>query len=433
MRKMAPSTAKAKNHVDEENRLTRGLTKLSTAFTTDLQNFQELRSKCTKAVEGITSNTAYKTHQNVLCDYITSAVRGTYGNSRRKGQGSSEVWSGLDRKNRCYMLRICMKYLMYHYCISEDDVKTVLNAMESQVKTWNVGGDGSPEEKEKNRGAFGRCISKSLVKSPKGGNDLKCKVIKIIKDSDRGKPEQLEKIKPSGGGSGTCPMNYDNGCNNGNAVTGVPAVDVDSEESEDDDEDDEDDDVDTITTTTTTTTSSIQTPSLPGANGKKGNLPFPSLSSFPFDSIHPYLPLVPPVLGIMTITYFLWKYFGQLGKIRRFRRAPSRIPGPSVQEQLLDHVQKDSSHEYRLVKERKPRSVPTREKRSGRVNRRTIIEIHFEVLDECQKGDSQLAQKDFLELLVREFMGSELREEEQVLKEEVLMESVPILGSWLLV
>ncbi|SBO29201.1 SICAvar, type I [Plasmodium knowlesi strain H] len=120
-------------------------------------------------------------------------------------------------------------------------------------------------------------------------------------------------------------------------------------------------------------------------------------------------------------------YFGPLGKGgSRFRRAPLRIPGPSVQEQVLDHVEEAGSHEYRLVKERKPRSAPTRTKRSGPVNRRTIIEIHFEVLDECQKGDTQLNQKDFMELLVQEFMGSELMEEEQVPKEEVLIEEVPM-------
>ncbi|SBO28099.1 SICAvar, type I [Plasmodium knowlesi strain H] len=145
------------------------------------------------------------------------------------------------------------------------------------------------------------------------------------------------------------------------------------------------------------------------------------------DLLTPFLPLAPVSIGLSAMAYYLWKYFGQLGKIRRFRRAPLRIPGSSVQEQVLDHVQQEAGpHEYRLVKERKLRSAPTRTKRSGRVNRRTIIEIHFEVLDECQKGDTQLNQKDFLELLVREFMGSEFMEEEQVPKEEVLMEGVPL-------
>ncbi|OTN66927.1 SICAvar type I [Plasmodium knowlesi] len=146
----------------------------------------------------------------------------------------------------------------------------------------------------------------------------------------------------------------------------------------------------------------------------------------PMDFLAPFLPLAPVSIGLSAMAYYLWKYFGPLGKGgQRFRRSPAEIPGSSVQEQVLDHVQQDSSHEYRLVKERKPRSVPTRTKRSGPVNRRTIIEIHFEVLDECQKGDTQLNQKDFLELLVQEFMGSELMEEEKVPKEEVLMEGVP--------
>ncbi|CAA9990466.1 SICAvar, type I [Plasmodium knowlesi strain H] len=162
------------------------------------------------------------------------------------------------------------------------------------------------------------------------------------------------------------------------------------------------------------------------------------------DILTPFLPLAPVSIGLSAMAYYLWKYFGPLGKGgARFRRSPADIPGPSVQEQLLDHVEEAGPHEYRLVKERKPRSVPARTKRSGPVNRRTIIEIHFEVLDECQKGDTQLNQKDFLELLVREFMGSELMEEEQVPKEEVLMENVPMqnvpmervpsLGSGLLV
>ncbi|OTN65055.1 SICAvar type I [Plasmodium knowlesi] len=143
------------------------------------------------------------------------------------------------------------------------------------------------------------------------------------------------------------------------------------------------------------------------------------------DLLTPFLPLAPVSIGLSAMAYYFWKYFGPLGKGgQRFRRSPAQVSRPSVQEQLLDHVEEAGPHEYQLVKERKPRSAPTRTKRSGRVNRRTIIEIHFEVLDECQKGDTQLNQKDFLELLIREFMESELMEEEQVPKEEV-----PSLGS----
>ncbi|SBO26588.1 SICAvar, type I [Plasmodium knowlesi strain H] len=146
------------------------------------------------------------------------------------------------------------------------------------------------------------------------------------------------------------------------------------------------------------------------------------------DLLTPFLPLAPVSIGLSAMAYYLWKYFGPLGKGGpRLRRSPADIPGPSVQEQVLHHVEEAGPHEYQLVKERKPRSAPTRTKRSGPVNRRTIIEIHFEVLDECQKGDSQLNQKDFMELLVQEFMGSEfMEEEEQVPKEGVPMEGVPM-------
>ncbi|CAA9986089.1 SICAvar, type I (fragment) [Plasmodium knowlesi strain H] len=160
----------------------------------------------------------------------------------------------------------------------------------------------------------------------------------------------------------------------------------------------------------------------------------PTKPTKPWDRLIPFVALAPATVAISIFSYLIWKYFAQLRKIRLYRRAPLRIPGPSVQEQLLDHVEEAGPHEYQLVKERKPPSVPARTKRSGRdpadggrVNRRTIIKIHFELVDECQKGNTKLTQNDFLELLVQEFMGSELmEEEEQVSKEEVLMQGVPM-------
>ncbi|ANQ05693.1 SICA antigen [Plasmodium coatneyi] len=89
----------------------------------------------------------------------------------------------------------------------------------------------------------------------------------------------------------------------------------------------------------------------------------------------------------------------------------------------MDHGMDHSGpHEYTLVKERKqPRSVPTRTERTkklgvGRrsVGRRTIIDIHLEVLEECQKGDLHSTKQDFFEILVQEFMGSKFIKEEKV-------------------
>ncbi|ANQ09708.1 SICA antigen [Plasmodium coatneyi] len=132
--------------------------------------------------------------------------------------------------------------------------------------------------------------------------------------------------------------------------------------------------------------------------------PVPLVHKIDPSDLLPYLPLAPVLMGTSVMSYLLWNYFAQ--------------------EQLPDHVddQDDDPHEYTLVKERKqPRSTPQkRGKQVGkRAGRRMIIDIHLEVLNECQKGDTQLDQEDFFEILVQEFMGSEFMEDKNVPKEKV--------------
>ncbi|ANQ07997.1 SICA antigen [Plasmodium coatneyi] len=133
------------------------------------------------------------------------------------------------------------------------------------------------------------------------------------------------------------------------------------------------------------------------------------------------------------------KYFVIPGKRRRSRRAHKIPDSPPLEEQLLDHVddEVDGPHEYTLVKERRqPSSAPTKTKRSKKqgvhlpvgsrgVRRRMIIDIHLEVLNECQKGDLHLTKEDFFEILVKKFMGSRFREEDFVPKGDVPKEQVP--------
>ncbi|ANQ08880.1 SICA antigen [Plasmodium coatneyi] len=143
----------------------------------------------------------------------------------------------------------------------------------------------------------------------------------------------------------------------------------------------------------------------------------------------PYLPLAPAVLGISIMTYSLWKYFGMLRKTRKRYRRAYQVRAPSLEQQIVDHVddQADGPHEYYLVKEHKPRSTPIKRRkkraadrlRGGAVRRRMIIDIHLEVLDECQKGHLHSTKEDFFEILVQEFMGSQFIEEENVSKEDV--------------
>ncbi|ANQ08193.1 SICA antigen [Plasmodium coatneyi] len=59
------------------------------------------------------------------------------------------------------------------------------------------------------------------------------------------------------------------------------------------------------------------------------------------------------------------------------------------------------------------------------VGRRTIIDIHLEVLDECQKGDLHLTKENFFEILVQEFMGSKFIKDKNVPKVDVPMEQIP--------
>ncbi|ANQ07733.1 SICA antigen [Plasmodium coatneyi] len=146
----------------------------------------------------------------------------------------------------------------------------------------------------------------------------------------------------------------------------------------------------------------------------------------------PYLPLPPVFLAISAMTYLLWKYFGMLSKRRKRYRRAHQVRGPSLEQQIVDHVDQPGPREYTIVKERKPRSVPKGKTKSQKkqdlcrrvdpragVRRRMIIDIHLEVLDECQKEDLHSTKEDFFEILVQEFMGSKYMEEGNVPKEQV--------------
>ncbi|ANQ10811.1 SICA-like antigen [Plasmodium coatneyi] len=124
-------------------------------------------------------------------------------------------------------------------------------------------------------------------------------------------------------------------------------------------------------------------------------------------------------------------YYFFLGKRRKRYGRAHQVSDPTVQEQFPDHVDnQDGPYEYTLVRERRqPRSVPKKAKRPkkqgvGRrrpdrpVGRRMIIDIHLEVLDECQKGNTKLVQEDFFEILVQDFMGSHILNEEDVPRED---------------
>ncbi|ANQ07053.1 SICA antigen [Plasmodium coatneyi] len=130
-------------------------------------------------------------------------------------------------------------------------------------------------------------------------------------------------------------------------------------------------------------------------------------------------------------------YFGMLRKARkRYRRAYQIHGPPSLEEQIMDHgMDQSGPHGYTLVKQRNPRSTPrgrrkkraVGRRRAGRrgVRRRMIIDIHLEVLDECDKGDLHSKKEEFFEILVQEFMDPKFMKEENVHNEQVPMEDAP--------
>ncbi|ANQ09184.1 SICA antigen [Plasmodium coatneyi] len=176
-------------------------------------------------------------------------------------------------------------------------------------------------------------------------------------------------------------------------------------------------------------TSSSSSSSTPGAAslGAEGT-PSPAklTAKKGIDPFLPYFPLAPAVLGISVMSYLLWKYFGMLRNTRKRYRRSYQVRGPSLEQQIVDHVNQPGPREYYIVKERKPRSTPKtrRGKQSaGRlrrgVRRRMIIDIHLEVLNECQRGDAHSTKEDYFTILVQEFMGSEFIEHKNVPKERV--------------
>ncbi|ANQ07926.1 SICA-like antigen [Plasmodium coatneyi] len=156
------------------------------------------------------------------------------------------------------------------------------------------------------------------------------------------------------------------------------------------------------------------------------------------NTLIPYIPIIPALVGIVVTVILLWKYFTLGKRRRRYRRAhPVRGP-PTLEEQLLDNVEQEditigyAPYGYDMVKVREPRHRRKMQQRK-RVTCKTIIDIHFEVLDECQKGDTKLVHKDFIKIIVEEYMSSECKKEKNIEKgtqEQNLpsLENLPLSG-----
>ncbi|KJP86074.1 hypothetical protein AK88_04265 [Plasmodium fragile] len=113
---------------------------------------------------------------------------------------------------------------------------------------------------------------------------------------------------------------------------------------------------------------------------------------------------------VALLGYSLWKYFAYLGhKRRRTYRTVRDVPSPPLDEDILDHLQRGElpppDYGYTMVRERRRDKFADRRRRAPRVHKRTIIELHLEVLNECEEAEWENVKDEFYGILVEEFMG----------------------------
>ncbi|KJP86100.1 hypothetical protein AK88_04291 [Plasmodium fragile] len=108
----------------------------------------------------------------------------------------------------------------------------------------------------------------------------------------------------------------------------------------------------------------------------------------------------------LILLFFLGKSFAYLAKRRRTYRTVRDVPSPPLDEEILDHLQRGElpppDYGYTIVRDRQPASTSGRG-RPPCVHKCTIIELHLEVLNECEAAEWENVKDDYLQILVDEF------------------------------
>ncbi|KJP85165.1 hypothetical protein AK88_05208 [Plasmodium fragile] len=125
--------------------------------------------------------------------------------------------------------------------------------------------------------------------------------------------------------------------------------------------------------------------------------------------------IIPAVVGIGVIAFFLWKYFAYLAKRRRPYRTVRDVPSPPLDEEILQHLQRGErpppDYGYTMVTDRQPASTSGRA-RPPRVHKRTIIELHLEVLNECETAAWENVNDDYWKIVVQQFAQDLMQNED---------------------
>ncbi|KJP85190.1 hypothetical protein AK88_05184 [Plasmodium fragile] len=110
---------------------------------------------------------------------------------------------------------------------------------------------------------------------------------------------------------------------------------------------------------------------------------------------------------VALLGYSLWKYFAHLAKRRRTYRTVRDVPSPPLDEEILDHLQRGDlpppDYGYTMVRARRRDKFADRRRRHPRVHKRTIIELHLELLNECEATAWENVKDDYLQIVVQEF------------------------------
>ncbi|KJP85112.1 hypothetical protein AK88_05251, partial [Plasmodium fragile] len=152
---------------------------------------------------------------------------------------------------------------------------------------------------------------------------------------------------------------------------------------------------------------------LPGPEDKipgettDGSGPYPpDLTGTVLTATTPVLLFLASVI-VAVLGYSLWKYFAFLGqKRRRTYRTVRDVPSPPLDDEILDHLQRGGApppdYGYKMIRDRQPPST-SGSARPPRVHTRTIIELHLEVLNQCEATDWENVKEDYLQIVVKQF------------------------------
>ncbi|KJP90000.1 hypothetical protein AK88_00169 [Plasmodium fragile] len=140
--------------------------------------------------------------------------------------------------------------------------------------------------------------------------------------------------------------------------------------------------------------------------GVHGGPFFPDLTDTVLTATTPILVFVTSVIFAL-LSYSLWKYFAYLGKQRRRKfRTVRDVPSPPLDEEILQHLQRGDlpppDYGYTMVRDRRPASTSGRG-RPPRVHKRTLIELHLEVLHECEAAEWANVKEHYWQIVVEEF------------------------------